>query len=195
MTRILLVDDHPPSCRNTASVLNGGGYDVVAETSSGMAAAGLVGAKTPDVVLMAIGLRDLDGISVSQQIMATQPTPIILLTSHYDTRTIRRSVDAGVMGYLLKPLRAEEPPPTIELALVRFHEFVSLRTENANLKRTLEARKVIEQAKGLLMEQNGYTEAEAFSLIKRESMNLRRPIKEIAEALILSEAVGKRGKG
>lgn len=194
MTRILLVDDHLPSCLNAVRVLNGAGYDVVAETASGMSAAGLVGAKTPDVVLMAVGLRDLDGISVSQQIMAARPTPIILLTSRYDAKTIRRAIDAGITGYLLKPLRAAELPPTIELALVRFHEFAALRSENASLKRTLEARKMIEKAKGILMEQSGYTEAEAFSLIKRESMNLRRPMKEIAEALILSEAVSKSGK-
>ncbi|MBM4299429.1 MAG: response regulator, partial [Deltaproteobacteria bacterium] len=92
-----------------------------------MGAAGLVGAKTPDVVLMAVGLRDLDGISVAQQIMAPQPTPIILLTSRCDAGTIRRAVAAGIMGYLLKPLRAEELPAAIELALVRFHELAALR--------------------------------------------------------------------
>lgn len=192
--KILLVDDHISSRRDAVSVLRSGGYEVVAETSSGIAAAGLVGAKSPDVVLMAVGLGDLDGISAAQQIMAAQPTPIVLFTSHVDLNTIRRAAAAGVMGYLIKPLRAEELQPTIELALAHFREFVALRAENANLKKTLEARKVIEKAKGLLMEMNGYAEAEAFSLIKRESMNLRRPMKEIAEALILSAALSKRGE-
>ena len=194
MKRVLLVDDHPRSRQEVSTVLRSGGYDVVGEGSSGMSVAGLISATAPHFVLMAVGLSDLDGISVAQQIMAAQPTPIILLTSHHDAKTIRRATAAGVMGYLVKPLRAEELSPTVELALAHFQEFAALRQENANLKKTLEARKVIDKAKGLLMESHGYTEAEAFSLIKRESMNLRKPMKEIAEALILSETIGRSGK-
>jgi response regulator NasT len=194
MTRVLLVDDHTRCRQQVFGVLTSVGYDVVGEGSSGIGVAGLISATAADVVLMAVGLGELDGISVAQQIMAAQPTPIILLTSHHDAKTIRRATAAGVMGYLVKPLRAEELSPTIELALVHFQEFTALRTENANLKKTLEARKVIEKAKGILMESHGYTESEAFSLIKRESMNLRKPMKEISEALILSEAISKSGK-
>jgi len=194
MTRVLLVDDHLHSRRETHKILTGGGYDVVGEAASGTAVAGMIQQTAPHVVLMAVGLSDLDGISAAQQIMAAQPTPIILLTSHHDSKTIRRATAAGVMGYLVKPLRPEELRPSIELALAHFQEFVTLREENANLKKTIEARKVIEKAKGILMENQGYSEAEAFSLIKRQSMNLRKPMKEIAEALILSEAVSRTGK-
>lgn len=191
MTRVLFVDDYAPSREDVVSALRGGGYEVIGEASSGIAAVELVGATNPDVVLMAVGLGDLDDITVARQIMAVKPTPIVLLTSHYDIKSIRSAAAAGVMGYLVKPLRAEELQPTIELALVHFHEFLALRDENAGLKKKLEARKVIEKAKGILMEINGHTEAEAFSLIKRESMNLRRPMEQIAEALIISQAVSK----
>jgi AmiR/NasT family two-component response regulator len=195
MTRVLLVDDHTRSRQEASGVLQSGGYDVVGEGSSGMGAAGLISATAPHVVLMAVGLGDLDGISAAQQIMAAKPTPIIILTSHHDTKTIQRAAAAGVMGYLVKPLRAQELSPAIEMALAHFQEFATLRNENAMLKKNLEARKVIEKAKGILMESHGYTESEAFSLIKRESMNLRKPMKEIAEALILSETFGRSGKG
>lgn len=194
MTRVLLVDDHVRSRQQLTGVLKRGGYDVVGEGSSGIGVAGLIGATAPHVVLMSVGLRDLDSISVAQQIMAAEPTPIILLTSHHDTQTLHRAMAAGVIGYLVKPLRAEQLLPAIELALAQFQEFAALRSENANLKKILEARKVIEKAKGILMEGHGYTESAAFSLIKRESMNLRKPMKEIAEALILSEALNKNGK-
>lgn len=118
----------------------------------------------------------------------------MLLTSHHDAVTIQRATAAGIMAYLVKPLRAEELQPAIEMALARFREFVALRQENVNLKKTIEARKVIDRAKGILMEMHGYSEAEAFSLIKRESMNLRKPMKEIAEALLLSESLHRSGK-
>lgn len=194
MTRVLLVDDHPRSRQDVVNILRGTAYEIVGVGASGLGLAGLIGAKTPDVVLMAVGLSDLDGISAAQQVMSAEPLPIVLLTSHHDAVTIRRAAAAGIMGYLVKPLRAEELQPAIELALAHFREFVALRQENVNLKRTIEARKVIDRAKGILMEMHGYSEAEAFSLIKRESMNLRKPMKEIAEALILSETLHRSGK-
>ena len=194
MTRVLLVDDHGRSRQQLTGVLKRGGYDVVGAASIGVTVAGPIRAPAPQVVLISVGLRDLDAIGVAQQIMAAEPTPIILLTSHYDEQALHRAMAAGVMGYLVKPLRAEQLLPAIELALAQFQEFAALRSENANLKNLLEARKVIEKAKGILMEGHGYTESAAFSLIKRESMNLRKPMKEIAEALILSEALSKNGK-
>jgi response regulator NasT len=91
------------------------------------------------------------------------------------------------MGYLLKPLRDGELLPTIELAVSHFQEFIALQKENENLKKTLEARKIIERAKGILMKSRGLSEAEAFSLIQKKSMDLRKPMGEIAQAVIVSE--------
>ncbi|MBI2347758.1 MAG: ANTAR domain-containing protein, partial [Deltaproteobacteria bacterium] len=119
------------------------------------------------------------------------PFPVILLTSHYDAETIERTKGAGVMAYLIKPLREEELLPTVELAISRFAEFVSLRRENEDLKKTLEARKAIERAKGILMKSRGLSEPEAFSLIQRKSMDMRRPMAEIAQAIVLMEEIIK----
>ena len=118
--------------------------------------------------------------------MQTKPLPIVLVTSHYDAPTVERAKHAGIMGYLVKPLRDEEVTPAIELAITRFQDYVSLRQENSALKENLEARKLIERAKGLLMDQRNLTEEQAYSLIKKASMNMRKPMADVAQAILLA---------
>ena len=191
MRRVLVIDDHVPSRDNLKRALAASGCQVVGEGTSGKGAEELASATVPDVVLMAVGLSDLDGIRAARKIMQSRPVPVILVSSHYDTETVERAKRAGVMGYLLKPLRDGELLPTIEIAVSQFQEFVTLRKENENLKKTLEARKIIERAKGILMESKGLSEAEAFSLIQKKSMDLRKPMSEIAQAVIVSEELSK----
>ena len=191
MKRVLVIDDHVPSRDNLKRALAASGCQIVGEGMSGKAAAQLASATGPEVILMAVGLSDLDGIRAARSIMQAKPIPIILVSSHYDLETVERAKRAGVMGYLLKPLRDGELLPTIELAVSRFEEFVALQKENENLKKTLEARKVIERAKGILMKSRSLSEAEAFSLIQKKSMDLRKPMHEIAQAVILSEELSK----
>jgi two-component system, response regulator PdtaR len=191
MRRVLVIDDHVPSRDNLKRALSASGCQVVGEGSSGKGAEELAAATVPDVILMAVGLSDLDGIRAARRIMQLKPVPVILVSSHYDTETVERAKRAGVMGYLLKPLRDGELLPTIEIAVSQFQEFVTLRKENENLKKTLEARKIIERAKGILMKSKGFSEAEAFSLIQKKSMDLRKPMSEIAQAVIVSEELSK----
>jgi len=191
MRRVLVIDDHVPSRDNLKRALAASGCQVVGEGTSGKGAEELASATVPDVVLMAVGLPDLDGIRAARRIMQSRPVPVILVSSHYDTETVERAKRAGVMGFLLKPLRDGQLLPTIEIALSQFQEFVTLRKENENLKKTLEARKIIERAKGILMKSKGLSEAEAFSLIQKRSMDLRKPMSEIAQAVILSEELTK----
>ena len=192
MRRVLVIDDHAPSRDNLKRALAASRCEVIGEGTSGKAAAELASATLPDVILMAVGLSDLDGIRAARKIMQAKPVPVILVSSHYDAETIERAKRAGVMGYLLKPLRDGELLPAIEIAVSHFQEFVALQRENENLKKTLEARKIIERAKGILMETQGLSEAEAFSLIQRKSMDLRKPMGEIAQAVILSEELARR---
>jgi two-component system, response regulator PdtaR len=140
---------------------------------------------------MAVGLPDLDGIRAARKLMQANPLPVVLVTSHYDAATIERAKRAGVMGCLIKPLREGELLPTVELAISHFEEFVALRKENENLKETLQARKTIERAKGIIMQREGLSEAEAFSLIQRKSMDMRKRMVEIAQAIIVSQEVTK----
>ena len=187
----MVIDDHVPSRGNLKRALVASGCEIVGEGTSGSGAVQLAAATVPDVVLMAVGLADLDGIRAARRIMQAKPIPVILVSSHYDTETVERAKRAGVMGYLLKPLRDGELLPTIELAVSHFQEFIALQKENENLKKTLEARKVIERAKGILMKSRGLSEAEAFSLIQKKSMDLRKPMGEIAQAVIVSEELSK----
>ena len=191
MRRVLVIDDHAPSRDNLKRALAASHCEVVGEGTSGRSALQLAAVTVPEVILMAVGLSDLDGIRAARKIMQAKPVPIILVSSHYDTETVERAKQAGVMGYLLKPLRDGELLPTIELAVSHFQEFIALQRENENLKKTLEARKIIERAKGILMKSKRLSEAEAFSLIQKKSMDLRKPMSEIAEAVILSEELSK----
>ena len=193
--RVLVLDDHLPSKAFLIRALTERGFEVVGEGKSGHDALRLAQAVTPDVILMAVGLPDMDGISAAGKIMEERATPIVLLTSHYEPGTIERAKAAGVMAYLVKPLREEELLPAVELAISRFEEFMSLRKENENLKRTLEARKTIERAKGILMKQQDLSEAEAFSLIQKKSMDMRKPMAEIAHAIILAEEMIEKKRG
>jgi response regulator NasT len=100
---------------------------------------------------------------------------------------VERARTAGVMAYLVKPLRPQELGPAIDLAVARFREFEAVRRENEDLKKALDSRKIVERAKGLLMERQGLTEAEAFRRIQKTAMDSRRPMIEVARALLLVE--------
>jgi two-component system, response regulator PdtaR len=193
MRSALVVDDHEPSRKDLVRALTANGFEIVGEVTTGAAGLHSLSDRTPDVILMAVGLPDVDGIRAARRIMEANPRPIVLITSHYDGATIDRAKQSGIMGYLIKPLRESELLPTIELAITHFHEFILLQKENESLKKTLEARKLIEQAKGILMKQQGLSEAEAFSMIQRKSMDTRKPMSEIARAIILTQGITKEG--
>jgi len=135
MRRVLVIDDHEPSRKNLFRVLAESGFEVTGDGTSGAGALELSLATNPEVILMAVGLADMDGIRAARRIMQAHPRPVILLTSHFDAVTIERAKRAGIMGYLVKPLRGSELAPAIELAIAHFEEFIALRTENDNLKK------------------------------------------------------------
>lgn len=191
--RLLIVDDSVKSRAFLTKALLGLNCSVVGEAAEAGEGLHLAHHLRPDLILMAVGLPDLDGITAARQIMEEVPTPIVILTSHRDPETIRRATEVGVMAYLIKPVRQEELQPAIELAIARFREFMTLRQENADLKRALEERKVIERAKGILMETEGFSEQEAFARIRKMSMDTGKPMGEIARAILLATEVRQRG--
>ena len=190
--KVVIVDDSVSSRANLSSALKRLGFEVVGEGSSGSEAIRLAQALKPDVLFLAVGLPDLDGLTTAAQILETHALPIIILSSHLNPEVIQRAKEAGVMAYLVKPLREEELLPAMELAISRFEEFNALRKENADLKRILEDRKLIERAKGILMEREKISEPQAFGRIQKASMNRRRSMAEIAQAILLSETVTGR---
>lgn len=190
--RIVIVDDSASSRTLLVEGLKEMGCAIVGEAGNAQGALGCVRSLRPDLVFVAVGLPDTDGITAARQMMEELPTPIVILTSHRDPETIRRATEAGVMAYLLKPVRKEALGPAIELAIGRFREFVMLRQENADLKKALEERKVVEKAKGILMETEGFSEREAFARIRKMSMDTRKSMEEIARAILLVAEVRQR---
>ena len=194
MRRVLVIDDHDPSRRHLINILLERGYEIVGEGSSGKLALALARSATPDVMLMAVGLADLDGIQAASEILANYRLPIVLITSHYDASTVERATNAGVMALLLKPVREDAVSPAIELAISRFKDFHALQQENETLKENLESRKLIERAKGLLMEQRKLSEEQAYSLMKKTSMNMRKPMADVAQAILLAAEINQQDK-
>ena len=190
--KIVIIDDNADQRFILNGLLTNIGCDVIGEGKSGLDALELIQKFFPDIILMDIKMPGMDGIEAVTAINQLRPTPVILLTGKKDEETIRRAIEAGVMAYLVKPIREEDLLPTIELAISRFNEFQAVLKENIDLKETIEARKVVEKAKGFLMEKEGLTEKEAFSRIQKISMDRRKPMKEIAEILI-SALGGRKG--
>jgi AmiR/NasT family two-component response regulator len=143
----------------------------------------------PDLVVMDIKMPDMDGIEAARMLTEERIAPVLLLTAYSQQDLIERAREAGVVGYLVKPFRESNLAPAIQITLARFEEFRALQNEVEDLKEALETRKVVDRAKGILMDTQGLTEHEAFRRIQRMSMNTRRPMKEIAEAILLAHEV------
>jgi response regulator NasT len=179
---VLVVDDHLRSRVELLAAVTHAGGAVVAECSAADEAPELISRMQPDVAIFAVGLGDGDGIAAAQAVMAATPCPIVLFTSHRGDGFVKRAADAGVMGFLLKPLRAAEVAPVLDLAIARFADIQDLR-------RTLASRKLIERAKGLLMKRRGLDEDDAFRLLRTTAMNQRRPMAEVAHAVLVAESL------
>jgi AmiR/NasT family two-component response regulator len=185
-TRVIIADDESVIRADLREMLTNLGYLVVGEVGDGQSAVNVARELKPDVVIMDIKMPDLDGIEAAKILTQEKVAPVLLLTAYSQRDLIDRAKEAGVVGYLVKPFREQEIVPAIEIALERFKEFSELEKEVGGLRETLETRKVVDRAKGLLMDQQGLTEAEAFRKIQKMSMNTRKPMKEIAEAIILA---------
>jgi len=184
---VVIVDDHAPSRAAAAEAVRAQGGQVLGNGSRAEDALRLIEAHHPDVLVCAIGLPDADGIAVTQRVMAAAACPVVLLTSHTDPEVSARAIEAGALGFLVKPLRAEELGPALDLAVSRFRELQAVRRENETLRRSLEGRKLIERAKGILMQRLGLSEPEAFRKIQKTAMDSRKPMTEVAQALLLTE--------
>jgi two-component system, response regulator PdtaR len=194
--KVVVVDDHGPSRAAVAEAVTAQGGQVQGNGSRVEDVAHLVGKHRPDAVIMAVGLPDGDGVEAARQVMASRACPVVLLTSHTDTAVSERAIAAGVLAFLVKPLRPEELGPALDVAVSRFRELSAMRQENETLKRTLETRKLVERAKGILMKRLGLSEPDAFRRIQKTAMDTRRPMSEVAQALLLTEemAQGRAGK-
>ncbi|MBI5599650.1 MAG: response regulator [Deltaproteobacteria bacterium] len=181
-----IIDDDPSARQVLRGFLNERGYTVASEGADGSEALGICSTYNPDVVIMDIKMPGKDGIEAATEINRHSSVPVVLITGREDEDTVRRAAEAGVMAYLVKPVREEELFAAIELAISRHGEYLKLRKENVDLKNTIETRKFVEKAKGLLMEKDRITEAEAYSRIRKISMDRRMTMKEVSEIIVSS---------
>jgi response regulator NasT len=186
-TRVIIADDESVIRMDLREMLTNLGYLVVGEAGDGLSAVNAARELKPDVVIMDIKMPDMDGIEAAKVMTQEKIAPVLLLTAYSHRDLVERAKEAGVVGYLVKPFREQEISPAIDIALARFQEFRELEKEMGGLKETLETRKLVDRAKGILMDQQGLTEQEAFRKIQKMSMNTRKPMKDIAEAIILAQ--------
>jgi two-component system, response regulator PdtaR len=184
MRSALIVDDEPLLRRQARSILELYGFEQLVEADNGMDAVALAFKLEPLLIVMDFGLPKLDGISAAEQVMKKFPTPIVLMTGAVDLETIERSRLAGIMSYVVKPFRDEQMYAAVDLAIHHFVEVHALREEVAGLRETIETRKLVDKAKGVLMKQ-GLAEPEAYRKMQKLAMDKRKSLKEVAEAIIL----------
>jgi AmiR/NasT family two-component response regulator len=187
--RILIADDEPLIRLDLKNMLESLGYEVIAEAGDGVSAVEAARTLKPDVAVLDIKMPRMDGIDAANILNSEKIAPVVLLTAYSDMDLINRAKEAGVFAYLVKPFRESDLRPAIEVAISRYKEFLALEEEVSELEDKLETRKLIERAKGILMDQYGLKEQEAFRRIQVQSMNTRKSMKEIAEAIIIAHSV------
>ena len=160
------------------------GHTIVGEAHDGKQALELTRKYRPDLVMMDIKMPNMDGITAAKTIADEGISPVILLTAFSDSEIVSRAKDAGVLAYLVKPIREESISPAIEIALSRWQEMKELEQELEETKDSLELRKTLDRAKGILMDAHNISESEAYRRIQRYSMMKRKTIKEVAEAIV-----------
>ncbi len=185
--RILLAEDETIIRLDLRERLENLGHRIVADVADGQTAVNLAREMRPDVVVMDIKMPCLDGISAAAQLTRDAVAPVVLVTAFSDRELVDQAIGAGVMAYVLKPIRDSDLMPAISVAVSRFREYRLLTKEVNDLNERLETRKLIERAKGLLMSKHSITEQDAFQRIQRLSMDRRIPMKQVAKALLLAE--------
>jgi two-component system, response regulator PdtaR len=185
--RILIADDESIRLMSLRKQLAALGHRVIAEASNGEEAVALTAATQPDLAILDIKMPVTDGIEAAQQITRVRPIPIILLTAYNEAELVERAAQANISAYLMKPVAEEDLLPAITLALIRFRQFEALRREVSDLREALEARKIIERAKGILVRRLDLTEEEAFRRLQKQSQDSNRKLAEVAEAIVMAD--------
>ena len=185
--RIMVVDDEPIIRMDLIEILLENNCIVVAEASDGETAVNLARSIVPDVALMDIKMPgNIDGMEAAKILIEEEICPVVLLTAYNQKELIEESTTIGVYGYLVKPIKESEVYPALKVAVAKWLGMQKLKVENADLKDKLEKRKVIDIAKGILMDKYEMKEREAYRRIQRLSMEKRLDMIEIAKSIILS---------
>ena len=180
--RILIAEDETLIRLDLAEMLREAGYEVIAEASNGEEAIAQAEEKKPDLAILDVKMPKLDGISAAEKISKLCPT--LMLTAFSQRDLVERARDAGVMSYVVKPFTIDDLVPAIEIALSRYQQLLALQDEISDLTERLETRKLVDQAKGILMKAMNLSEPEAFKWIQKSAMDRRITMKEISLAIL-----------
>lgn len=181
---ILVADDEALIRMDLREMLEDAGHDVVAEAANGEQAVELARKFLPEFVIMDVKMPVMDGLAAAKIINDEGIAPVLLLTAYSQQDIVDKAKEAGVVAYLVKPVREEQLFPAMEIAASRFAEMQQLSAELDDLKESLATRKLLDRAKGILMTAHGMTEQEAYRKMQQFSMAKRISLKELAESII-----------
>ncbi|MEI7623872.1 MAG: response regulator [Actinomycetes bacterium] len=183
-TRVVIAEDEAIIRLDLKETLEEEGYEVIGETGRGDEAVALVRDLQPDIAILDIKMPGIDGLTAARQITADQLCAVLVLTAFSQRDLIEEARDAGALAYLVKPFQRSDLVPAIELAVGRFRELRALTEQTKTLEEQLETRKIVDRAKGVLMDTHSMTEAEAFSFIQKTAMRDRTTMRLVADAII-----------
>jgi len=186
-TRVVIAEDEAIIRLDLKETLEEEGYEVVGETGRGDEAVELVRQLTPDLAILDIKMPGMDGLAAAREISADRRSAVLILTAFSQRDLIEQARDAGALAYLVKPFQRSELIPAVEVALGRFREMQALADQNSTLEEQLETRKVVDRAKGILMDDHGMSEGDAFSWIQKRAMQDRATMRSVAEQVIAGD--------
>jgi response regulator NasT len=183
-TRVVIAEDEALIRLDLKETLEEEGYEVVGETGRGDEAVQLVESLAPDLAILDIKMPGKDGLEAAREIAGPRKAAVLILTAFSQRDLIEQARDAGALAYLVKPFQKSELLPAVEVALGRFREMQALDDEVESLQEQLETRRIVDRAKGILMDQHGMKEADSFAFIRTTAMNERRSMRSVAEDVV-----------
>ena len=190
--KILIADDEALLRLDLREMLEEAGHTVIGEAENGKVAIDITKQKKPDLVIMDVKMPEMDGLEAARIIGDEKLAPVLLLTAYSQREIVQQATDSGVFAYLVKPIREEELFPAIEIAIHRFAAFQRLNSELDKAKDDLETRKLLDRAKGILMDQYKFSEKDAFRAMQKLSMDRRLSLKAVARAVIASAEIHEK---
>lgn len=184
--RVLIADDEALHNLALSSQLETLGHQVVATATNGREAVELARECNPDIAFLDIRMPTMTGPEAALEIARDKPIPMIILSAYSDARTVEQAIKAPIFHYLVKPVDPDDLAPAIAVARARFEEWLDARRERDRLELRLEERKIVERAKGLLMETRGLTEREAYRFLQKTSQDKNTPMVDLARKILLA---------
>lgn len=189
---IMLVDELPERSQVMTEILTGLGHRIVASASAGDDLCSMVNRFQPDIIIVDMDSPDRDILEHMQSINAVRPSPVVMFTNDGDSETIKKAVKAGVTAYVVDGMHANRVTPILNTAMARFEEFQAIRQELEKARDSLEQRKLVDKAKGILMKQMGYDEETAYKTLRKSAMDRNMKLIDLARSIIAAAEIMKK---